>query len=72
MSNKIIVKTSGSFMLLDPYTGTEIEPLEETEVDHTNFIRERLELGQLVLVEEAAPAKPAAKPHGKATKAAAE
>lgn len=53
----ITVKTSGSFMLLDRFSGREIPPLEAVTVPHTEFIAERLKLGQLVEVSAEAPAE---------------
>ncbi|WP_037500727.1 hypothetical protein [Sphingomonas jaspsi] len=63
---EITVKTSGNFMLLDRTSGHEILPGVPTTVPHTDFITERLELGQLVETDEegvtAPPAVPPADP----------
>lgn len=61
MSDKLKVITTGPFMLIDPYTNTQIEPEVETEVRSSAFIRDRIELGHLKVVHHAAPKKVAAK-----------
>jgi hypothetical protein len=58
----ITVKTSGSFMLLDRFSGREIPPLEAVTVPLTEFIAERLKLGQLVKVSRSGSSAPAEAP----------
>lgn len=57
----MLIKTTGSFMLIDPTNGAEIEPETETEVILTGFIQDRLDSGQLIEVAPAKPAKATAK-----------
>lgn len=56
----MLVETAGNYMLLDPYNGQEIEATGATEVAVTQFVRERLDSGQLVEIK---PVK--AKPQSK-------
>lgn len=62
----ITVETTGSFMLLDLSTGSEIAAEGPSTVPVSEFVRDRIELGQLREVKpEPAPAaegKKAAKP----------
>lgn len=44
---KISVRTTGDFMLIDPYTGQEINHEGTTEVFKTTFVQDRLENGDL-------------------------
>jgi hypothetical protein len=54
------VETAGEFMLVDPITGAEIAHEGVSEVPDSQFVRDRIELGQLRVVEDEKPAKPAA------------
>lgn len=45
------VKVTGDFMLIDPESGTEINPGEEVDVKLNSFIEERLDMKQLKLVD---------------------
>jgi hypothetical protein len=47
-AEKVTVKTSGSFMLIDPYNGNEFTADEAKTVVKTAFVSERLNAGQLV------------------------
>jgi len=47
-AEKVTVKTSGSFMLIDPYNGNEFTADEAKTVAKTPFVSERLDAGQLV------------------------
>lgn len=55
----MLVETTGSFMLIDPYTRAEVNPGAPAEVPDSPFIRDRIDLGQLRLVtpKPVAPAK---------------
>jgi hypothetical protein len=58
---KIVVETTGSFMLVDPISGETLMPGEENTVPRTSFINERIEAGQLRepgATTEAAPKAP--------------
>lgn len=47
---KILIETTGSFMLVDPYTGEEINPHRPHVVTHTSFIDQRIASRQLHVV----------------------
>lgn len=47
----MLVKTSGSFMVLDTFGGQEVNPGEETEVRLTPFINIALGDGRLISLE---------------------
>lgn len=57
MTDKVTVVTTGNFMLIDPFTRAEIEPDTETVVPNSRFIQDRVEIGHLRVIPEAAPAK---------------
>jgi hypothetical protein len=52
MPDKIKVETTGDFMLMDPMSGDIVEPDSVCEVVHSGFIQDRIELGQLRVVED--------------------
>jgi len=67
--NMLKLETTGDFALIDPISGVEIGHDGVTEdVPETQFIRDRIESGELRVVEDAP--KPAPKPHAKGHKAA--
>jgi len=45
----VTVKTTGEFMLIDPYTGDEVKSVGESKVRNTTFIQNKLTEGQLEL-----------------------
>jgi hypothetical protein len=66
---EVTVQTTGEFMLLDPTNGKEIPADGSATVPFTSFIRDRLELKQLVEVDadaEAEPVAPAPEPEAPA------
>jgi hypothetical protein len=64
--NKITVETTADFMLLDIFGGQSIEAAGPTTVDHTDFVINAIENGQLKVITgeeaEAAPEAPVLEP----------
>lgn len=44
---KLLVKTTGSFMFVDPNNGAEVSPTRASVVSNTGFIQERVARGEL-------------------------
>lgn len=44
---KILIETTGSFMLVDPYTGEQIRPVRPHVMTHTPFLEARIASRQL-------------------------
>lgn len=50
-TNQILVRTTGEFMLMDPFTREEIDPGVEKLMTKSQFIERRLAVGDLELVK---------------------
>jgi hypothetical protein len=62
MPELVTVETTGDFGLLDITSGYEVAAEGTSDVPLTNFIRERIDLGQLNRVEDEKPAAKKAAP----------
>ncbi len=48
---KLIAKTTGAFMLIDPYTGDELDATRPSVVTQSPFIEQRSAAGQIKVLE---------------------
>jgi hypothetical protein len=48
---KVKVRTTGQFMLLDPFTSEEIDPGEAKRMTRSPFVERRLAIGDLEIVK---------------------
>lgn len=52
---KILLKTTGSFMLVDPQTGDEMQHNRPSLVGQSNFVQSRTAIGQLKVLSNEVP-----------------